>query len=79
MKRATKEELQDQIKAWNDAYPVGTKVLSDVYPEKEHETRTEAMILFNQKAVIYLKDYNGYFDLDEIHPVEEKTASGPPP
>ncbi len=60
------KELVDQ---WNSKYPVGTKVISQHY-EKELETRTEAMILFGHRAAVYMKDYNGYFDLREVAPVK---------
>jgi hypothetical protein len=32
------------------------------------ETRTEAMVLFGHRAAVYMKGYNGYFDLDEVVP-----------
>jgi malonyl CoA-acyl carrier protein transacylase len=56
------------IEQWNKAYPAGTKVLSAFY-ETELETRTEAMLLFGHRAAVYMKGYNGYFDLREVKPV----------
>jgi len=40
-----------------------------VYPDAVYKTRTDAVPLFDQKPVIYLEGFNGYFDLHEIHPV----------
>ncbi len=57
------------IEQWNKAYPVGTKVASAFY-ETELETRTEAMLLFGHRAAVYMKGYNGYFDLREVTPVK---------
>jgi malonyl CoA-acyl carrier protein transacylase len=59
---------QELVEQWNKNYPVGTKVLSDYY-ESELETRTEAMILFGHRAAVYMKGYNGYFDLREVNAV----------
>ena len=55
------------VEQWNKAYPVGTKVTSDFY-DTDLETRTEAMILFGHRAAVYMKGYNGYFDLREVKP-----------
>lgn len=57
------------VEQWNKTYPAGTKVISDFY-DKELETRTEAMILFGHRAAVYMKGYNGYFDLREVKAVE---------
>jgi len=65
----SQEELQTQIKAWNDKHSIGSKFRSDLYPDEEFVTRTEAVILFKHRKAVYFKDRNGYFDLDEIHPV----------
>ncbi|WP_040497616.1 ACP S-malonyltransferase [Fulvivirga imtechensis] len=56
------------VEQWNKAHPVGTKVISDFY-DTELETRTEAMLLFGHRAAVYMKGYNGYFDLREVKPV----------
>lgn len=71
MKRATQAELDAEISAWNSRYPVGTAVRSDLYPDGVYRTRTEAITLFDQKAIIYLENFNGYFDLAEVRPVEQ--------
>ncbi|EDP94620.1 ACP S-malonyltransferase [Kordia algicida OT-1] len=55
------------VAQWNASNPVGTKVKSDFY-DSELETRTEAMVLFGHRAAVYMKGYNGYFDLREVTP-----------
>lgn len=63
------QDAQSMVEHWNKAYPVGTKVTSDFY-DTELETRTEAMLLFGHRAAVYMKGYNGYFDLREVKPVK---------
>lgn len=60
---------EEKVKIWNEKYPIGTKVKSKIIDDEELETRTEAMMLFGHRAAIYIKGYNGYFDLDEIIPI----------
>jgi malonyl CoA-acyl carrier protein transacylase len=60
---------QEMVEHWNNTYPIGTKVISEFY-DKELETRTEAMVLFGHRATVYMKGYNGYFDLREVTPVK---------
>lgn len=62
-------EAEKKVSAWNQKYPIGTKVTSSIMENNELETRTEAIVLFGHRAAIYLSGYNGYFDLDEINPV----------
>ncbi len=59
---------QQKVRAWNKLHPIGTKVVSSVMDEAPLETRTEAVVLFWHRAAVYLKGYNGYFDLDELKP-----------
>jgi len=66
---------QEMVEHWNNTYPIGTKVISDII-DKELETRTEAMILFGHRAAVYMKDYNGYFDLREVTPVQYVKSQG---
>ncbi len=56
------------VAQWNKNYVVGTKVKSDYY-EEVLETRTEALMLFGFRAALYVKGYNGYFDLREVQPI----------
>jgi mitochondrial fission protein ELM1 len=50
---------------WNKLYSIGTKVTSDFY-DMNLETRTDLMPLFRQRAAVYVKGYNGYFDLRQV-------------
>jgi len=68
------ENIAKTVADWNDTYPVGTQVSS-----KNHdgilETRTQAMVLFDRKATVYMQGYKGYFDLSEVQPVNEKNMN----
>lgn len=57
----------EKVSAWNRAHPVSTRCRSSV-AEGVLETRTEAIVLFGHRAAVYMKGYNGYFDLDELMP-----------
>lgn len=57
-----------RVEQWNQRYHVGTQVTCPEYSERL-KTRTEAMVLFGHRAAVYMENYNGYFDLDEINPV----------
>jgi len=59
----------DMVSAWNAKYPIGTKVRCTLHDYDELETRTQAVVLFGHRAAIYVKGYNGYFDLNEVVPV----------
>ncbi len=59
----------DKVAAWNSRYSVGTRVRSSVAGLADTsglETRTPAVVLFGHRAAVYMKGYNGYFDLDEV-------------
>lgn len=60
---------EEKVAAWNKSYPVGTKVKSSIMNYDNLETRTQAMVLFGHRAAVYMKGYNGYFDLDEVRPL----------
>ncbi len=62
--------LHKRIEDWNNTHPIGTKVNVEGY-EETLETRTRSMVLFGHRTAIYMKDYNGYFALDEVTAVEE--------
>ena len=66
--QASFENIHQQIAHWNNTYPVGTSVRVKGYGEPL-ETRTQAVVLFGHRAAIYMNNYNGYFDLDDIAPV----------
>lgn len=59
------ETAYQKVLDWNRLYPVGTRIKSREYKE-ELKTRTKAVVLFGHKAVLYVENYNGYFELDEI-------------
>lgn len=58
-----------KVAAWNKQYPVGTRAKSTLTDDGPLETRTEAIVLFGHRAAVYMKGFNGYFDLDELSPV----------
>jgi len=60
---------RDKVSLWNGKHPVGTRVKSLLGGAAELETRTEALVLFGHRAAVYMKGYNGYFDLDEVVPL----------
>ncbi|MCW9018388.1 MAG: hypothetical protein OQJ89_15555, partial [Kangiellaceae bacterium] len=62
-------DAEDKVKFWNETFSIGTKVKSTIMDYEDLETRTEAVVLFGHRAAVYMKDYNGYFDLDEITPM----------
>ena len=59
----------DKVTLWNKQHPVGTRVKSLLVDYADLETRTEAVVLFGHRAAVYMKGYNGYFDLDEVVPL----------
>jgi malonyl CoA-acyl carrier protein transacylase len=63
------QAAQEKVSLWNRKYPIGTKVKSLVMNYGNLETRSEALVLFGHRAAVYMKGYNGYFDLDEIAPL----------
>ena len=64
--RAQPLTAEEKVKAWNEKYPIGTRVKSLINNDGNLETRTRAVVLFGHRAAVYLQGYNGYFDLDEI-------------
>ena len=59
----------ERVSAWNGKYPVGTRVKSLTRSYDSLETRTPAVVLFGHRAALYMKGYNGYFDMDEVAPL----------
>ena len=57
-----------QVEQWNKQYSVGARFKSSAANYTELETRTKAIVLFGHRAAVYMKGYNGYFDLNEIAP-----------
>ncbi len=56
-----------KVEAWNQRYPVGTRVVSVQTSKEPLTTRTQALVLFGHRAAVYLEGYEGYFDLDELN------------
>ncbi len=61
----------EKVGLWNKKRPVGTGVKSLLIGEQSLRTRTKAMVLFGQRAAVYIEGYNGYFDLDELLVMDE--------
>lgn len=58
----------EKVATWNRQHPIGTKVSCASLDCKNLETSSEAVVLFGHRAAVYMKGYNGYFDLDELVP-----------
>lgn len=69
--RGNTSSAADKVEQWNRRYAVGTKVKSRMIEQDGLETRTPAIVLFGCRAAVYLKGFNGYFDLDELAPVSD--------
>ena len=61
-------DVGERVAAWNRAHPIGSKLRSTVLDYSVLETKTEAVVLFGHRAAVYMKGYNGYFDLEELAP-----------
>lgn len=59
---------EQKVAIWNQRHAVGTRVRSSLIDDAALETRTEALLLFGHRPAVYVKGYNGYFDIDEIVP-----------
>jgi len=58
----------DIASSWNNNHSIGAKIrLSD--SGEIYETKSKAMVLFGNKAVIYLTSKNGFFPLNEVRPL----------
>lgn len=64
----TQQTALQKVEAWNRRFPPGTRIRSSVVAGQTLETSSEAVVLFDHRAAVYLKGYNGYFDLDELRP-----------
>lgn len=65
---STPVDIRQRIDEWNRKYPVGTRVAAKGY-DQPLVTASEAILLFGHRAAIYMTHYNGYFDLDDIAPL----------
>ncbi|MFY0578004.1 ACP S-malonyltransferase [Cystobacter fuscus] len=57
------------VRQWNEKHPVGTRVKSKIGNYERLETSTPATVLFGHRPAVYMSGYRGYFDLNEIEPV----------
>ncbi|WP_247682539.1 ACP S-malonyltransferase [Pseudoalteromonas sp. MMG013] len=61
---------QQHVEYWNLHHPIGTQVLSITHVTSMTNpimtTRSQATLIFGQRAVVYLHNFNGYFALDEL-------------
>lgn len=64
----TPQTAADKVAAWKARYPVGATFRSAMPGYELLETRTEPVVLFGHRAAVYMKGYQGYFDLDELAP-----------
>lgn len=60
------DTVEDFVKSWNKKYPIGTKVKSAFLDCGVLETRTPAVVLFGHRPAVYMKNFKGYFDLNEL-------------
>jgi len=62
------KEVTTLVSSWNERYPIGTQIKlagsGDIY-----KTTSEAMLLFDRRAVIYLQNKNGFFPLSDVNPL----------
>lgn len=62
----TNAAVNSLVSDWNHRNPIGTKVNSIHAQFQQLETRSLAKALSENKAVVYMKGYYGYFSLDEL-------------
>jgi malonyl CoA-acyl carrier protein transacylase len=70
-RRPARTGASERVREWNSKHGIGIRVKATVpqYDGAQLETRTEAVVLFGHRAAVYMKGYNGYFDLDEVRPL----------
>lgn len=78
-KSATLKQLQDQCDAWNAKHPEGTQVsYESVIGEGETHrgaTRSEAQVLSQHSAVVWLKGKSGCVLLDHCTVIEQEVEA----
>lgn len=62
-------DIEQKVMQWNAKYPVGMRFKSTWLDYGELMTRTEAIILYGRRGVVYMNDYEGYFEIVELEPV----------
>lgn len=68
------DEAQKKVTEWNSLHMIGTEIRCRGYSETLI-TRTNAVVLFGHRAAVYVENYNGYFDLDEILSLYEQQVN----
>ncbi|WGS47007.1 ACP S-malonyltransferase [Burkholderia sp. JSH-S8] len=66
--RVDSNSAANKVAEWNRRHPVGTRVHSTRPEYRGLVTRTEAVLLFQHRAAVYMDGYHGCFDLDELTP-----------
>jgi malonyl CoA-acyl carrier protein transacylase len=56
----------EKVASWNARHPVGTVVGCRPIGLNGLKTRTDAMLIFPHRAGLYVENYEGYFDLDDL-------------
>lgn len=62
-------DAEQKVLDWNRQFAVGTRVKSTQLVSDRFETRSAAVVLFGHRAAVYMKDHQGYFDLNELAPL----------
>ena len=62
-------DAEQKVRDWNLKFAVGTRVKSTQLVSDLFETRSQAVVLFGHRAAVYMKDHQGYFDLNELAPL----------
>jgi len=67
IKRSSNRAIE-QVSNWNNRHPIGVKIKLKESGEN-YKTRSKAMLLFGDKAAIYLQGKKGFFPLADISSV----------
>ena len=58
--------IEEKVNQWNKKYPVGSRMKNRTLGYDHLVTRTEAMVLFGHRGAVYMNEYKGYFDIEEL-------------
>lgn len=59
------DKISDYVEEWNKRFPIGSKFTCEGYKDILI-SRSKAVVLFGHRGAVYMKGYNGYFDIEEI-------------
>ena len=85
MKKPSLRSLRSQVEEWNTHYPIGTEVVFHPVIGRElntriRKTRTEAQILGDHTAIVFLDGESGCVALDACTPIPRSAnAENPQP